>query len=231
MKRRKKHFKYKDALVILVWFLAFTLYFVYLFSGLGLVIAGKIGLSMQKINYVTGRCADVNIHIISFPMPARHVEPAEMIFYDFTLDNGCTYSTEGYYLKHNGITDAQLQALRGSEITVEYSELRFFSKSYAILSVSSKNGVIIPKEIAIQFLETRWKYTRNTLILSFGISGGLLLLCVIPIIKRKLRKRRKKARRAQQLMRRRQREEQTLQSSTSETSAPVENDQGINKRP
>ena len=41
MKRRKKYFKYKDALVILVWFLAFTLYFAYLLSGFGLVIAGK----------------------------------------------------------------------------------------------------------------------------------------------------------------------------------------------
>lgn len=70
-------------------------------------------------------------------MPARHVEPAEMIFYAFTLDNGCTYSTEGYYLKHNGITDAQLQALRGSEITVEYSEFRlsvFQAASYCSVS-------------------------------------------------------------------------------------------------
>lgn len=231
MKRKSNQYKHKDTLIILVWLLVFALYFSYLFSGLGLIISGKIGLSAQKIGCATGRCVDVNIDTMLFPMPARYVEPAEMKIYDFTLDNGLVYSTQGYYLERNGITDARLHALKGTEITIEYSEARFLSASYTILSVSNADESVIPLGLVIPQIEKYWKYTRNTLAIAFGISIGILLLCVIPMIRKKVRKGRKKARRTQQLLRRRQREEQTLQNRTGEAGAPNENRQGDGKQP
>ena len=172
------------------------------------------------------------VAIYEIPLKFRWEQASmDVTAYDFYMDNGKIYSIRCYGAVTNNVSVERLQSLKDTRITVQFSPVRIFHLGYALRSLTVNGQTIIAEQDIRKSVEGSWNVARFVLLVGGGLSGFILLICAVIAVKKALRKRRKKARRAQQLIRRRQREEQTLQSSTGETSAPVENDQGINKQP